>query len=79
MLFRSDTYTASTTNASNTINAVPADAGATVVITLNNAVVPNGSALTWSSANSGVNTVVVAVTAEDGETQESYTVTVTKS
>lgn len=74
-----DTYTASTTNASNTINAVPADAGATVVITLNNAVVPNGSALTWSSANSGVNTVVVAVTAEDGETQESYTVTVTKS
>lgn len=74
-----DTYTASTSNATNVINAVPADAGATVAITLNGALVTNGSALTWSSANSGVNTVVIAVTAEDGETQESYTVTVTKS
>lgn len=74
-----DTYTASTTNASNVINAVPADAGATVAITLNGVLVSNGSALTWSSANSGVNTVVITVTAEDGETQEAYTVTVTKS
>ena len=74
-----DTYTASTTNASNVINAVPADAGATVAITLNGVLVSNGSALTWSSANSGVNTVLITVTAEDGETQEAYTVTVTKS
>lgn len=72
-------YTASTTNASNTINVVPADAGASVAIALNGAPVANGSALTWSSANSGVNTITIVVTAEDGTTQKSYTVTVTKS
>ena len=72
-------YTAATTNATNTINAVPADAGASVAIELNGAIVPNGSALAWSSANSGVNVVTVTVTAEDGTTQKTYTVTVTKS
>lgn len=70
------TYTASTTNATNVINAVPADAGATVAVTLNGTEVANGSALTWAS---GSNTVVVKVTAEDGTTNKSYTVTVTKS
>lgn len=70
------TYTASTTNASNIINAVPADAGAIVAITLNGALVTNGAALTWAA---GSNTVVVTVTAEDGTTQKAYTVTVTKS
>lgn len=74
-----DTYTSTTTAAKNSINAVPADAGATMVITLNGAVVQNGSQLTWSSANSGVNVVHVIVTAEDGTTQEDYTITVTKS
>lgn len=70
------TYTATTTNASNTINAVPAEAGARVDVTLNGAAVANGSALTW---NAGENTVVVTVTAEDGTTTKAYTVTVTKS
>lgn len=74
-----DTYTASTTNATNVINAVPADAGARISITLNGALVANGSALTWSDADSGVNEVVITVVAEDGTTTEAYTVTVTKS
>ena len=72
-------YTATTTNGKNKIDVVPADAGASVVIMLNGEIVPNSSDLTWSSANSGVNTVVVTVTAEDGTTQKAYTVTVTKS
>lgn len=72
-------YTAATTDATNTVTAVPADAGASVVLELNGAVVPNGSAVAWSSANSGVNTLTVTVTAEDGTTQKTYTVTVTKS
>ena len=76
------TYTAATTNATNTINATPADAAAAIVITLANSehssgvVVNNGSAITWAT---GENTVAVAVTAEDGETTKTYTVTVTKS
>ena len=61
------------------MTAVPADAAASVIVELNGAVVPNGSAVAWSSANSGVNTLAVTVTAEDGTTQKTYTVTVTKS
>lgn len=71
-----DTYTATTTNATNVINAVPANAGASVEIKLGDNVVENGSALTWAT---GENTVTVTVTAEDGETTEVYTITVTKS
>lgn len=70
------TYTASTTNATNVINAVPSNAGADIGITLNGTEVANGSALAWTA---GSNTVVVKVTAEDGTTTKSYTVTVTKS
>ena len=73
-------YTASTTNASNTINAVPSDAGATVEITHTNASevsasIANGSAIVWSD---GENRVSIKVTAEDGTTNKTYSVTVTK-
>ena len=71
-----DTYTASTTNATNVLNATPADAGATLVCLLGSTVVENGSALTWAA---GANVVKVVVTAADGETTETYQVTVTKS
>lgn len=69
-------YTAATTNASNVVSAVPADAGATVAVTLGGTLIPNGGAATWAA---GSNTLVVTVTAEDGTTQKAYTVTVTKS
>lgn len=71
-----DAYTATTTNATNTINVTPSDVGASIAITLNGAFVSNGSALTWAD---GSNTVVVMVTAADGTTSRTYTVTVTKS
>ena len=70
-----DTYTAATTNATNTINAVVNNASATVVVEVNDVEIPNGTAVTWEA---GENTVVVTVTAEDGTTG-AYTVTVTKS
>lgn len=70
------TYTASTTSATNVVSAVPTDAGATLALTLNGTAVANGSALAWAT---GSNTLVVKVTAEDGTTTKSYTVTVTKS
>lgn len=70
------TYTAATTDATNTITAVPATAGATVEITVGTETVSNGSAATWAD---GENTVTVTVTAEDGTTTKAYTVTVTKS
>lgn len=70
------TYTASTTNATNTITAVPGDSKATVTVAVNGTEIDNGSAATWAA---GSNTVLITVTAEDGETTGTYTVTVTKS
>lgn len=70
------TYTAATTNATNIISAMPANAAAEVAITVNDVAIPNGTAATWTT---GSNTVTVTVTAEDGTTTKTYTVTVTKS
>lgn len=70
------TYTATTTNASNAITATPADAGSVIEIAVGGKSVDNGSAVTWST---GTNTVEVKVTAADGTTTKTYTVTVTKS
>lgn len=69
-------YTASTTDASNVLRVVPAEAEAVVECKLGTTVVPNGSALTWAA---GSNTVTVKVTAANGSTTKTYTVTVTKS
>lgn len=69
-------YTATTTNATNTINAMPADAGAEIQVKVGDKVIANGSSATWAT---GANTVTITVTAEDGKTTKAYTVTVTKS
>lgn len=69
-------YTAATKSATNTVTATPANAGASVKVTVNDAVINNGGAATWQP---GSNTVKVEVTAEDGTTKKTYTVTVTKS
>ena len=70
------TYTAATTNATNTITATPSNAGSEIEIKVGDTPVDNGSAATWAT---GANTVTVKVTAPDGTTTETYTVTVTKS
>lgn len=68
-------YTATTTNATNTINAIPADAGAAIQVKVGDVEIDNGSAATWAT---GANTVTIKVTAADGKTSKTYTVTVTK-
>ena len=70
------TYTASTKDATNIIRATPNEAGADVKIMVGKAEVPNGTAATWGPSENGVK---VTVTAEDGKTTKTYTVTVTKS
>lgn len=69
-------YTATTTNATNTITAVPSDAGAEIHVLVNNKEIDNGTAATWQT---GSNTVKVNVTAANGTAKKTYTVTVTKS
>lgn len=75
------TYTATTTAATNTVNAVPADANATIEITNTHDTdvvdtYSNGQAITWAT---GSNVVKVKVTAADGTANQTYQVTVTKS
>ena len=75
------TYTASTTAASNTVTAIPADANAKIEITNTHDEdevdsYDNGSAVVWAT---GTNTLAVKVTAENGTASQTYTVTVTKS
>lgn len=69
-------YTASTTDATNVVNAVPTHAHAEVLVKLGTQTIENGSAVKWAS---GSNTLTITVTAEDGTTTKTYTVTVTKS
>lgn len=71
-----DTYTVSTSNATNTITAIPDNAAAAVKVEVNGTEIENGTAAAW---NNGENTVKVTVTAEDGKATKPYTVTVTKS
>lgn len=66
-------YTATTSNATNTITAVPASGSAEVEITVGGKEVTNGAAATWAA---GANTVTIKVT--DGDQEKTYTVTVTK-
>lgn len=68
-----DTYTTSTSNASNMVSAVPAVGGA-VEITSGGKKATNGSSVTWAS---GANSVAIKVT--NGGQSKTYTVTVTKS
>lgn len=78
---KTTSYTATTSDASNTINAIPADAGAVIEITNTHDTdqvdnYNNGAAIQWAN---GENTVKVKVTAADGSTNQTYTINVTKS
>lgn len=67
-------YTATTTNATNTVTATPEDGDATVTILNGETPVENGTAATWTE---GDNTLTITV--KNGTVQKVYTVTVTKS
>ncbi len=67
-------YTTNTTNATNTVHAIPRDGEAEVEITVNGAAHANTESATW---HIGENMVVINITC--GTETETYTVTVTKS
>ena len=67
-------YTATTANATNTITATAEDEAAEITILNGETPVTNGGTATWTD---GANTVKIAV--KNGDAQEVYTVTVTKS
>ena len=66
-------YAVTTSNATNTVTAVPRAEAASAAITVNGTAIESGTAATWED---GENTVEVAVT--NGTAAKTYTVTVTK-
>lgn len=70
------TYTATTTNASDVVTAVPGNAAAAMKLTVGGKEIENGTAATWAT---GSNMLQIVVTAADGTTTKTYKVTVTKS
>ena len=73
-------YTDSVANAVSSVTVTPtASQGSSSTITVNGTLVASGSASGAISLNVGSNTITVLVTAPDGVTQDTYTVTVTRA
>jgi hypothetical protein len=73
------TYTASVANANSTITVTPTKNNANASIKVNNVAVNSGSASGNISLNVGDNIITTVVTAQDGSTTKTYTVTVTRA
>ena len=71
-------YTASVGNSVSSITVTPTVADSTASVTVNGTAVTSGSASGAISLNVGVNTITVVVTAQDGVTTNTYTLTVTR-
>lgn len=67
-------YTATTSNASNKITAVPENDNANIVIKNNGNEIGNGESCSWSN---GTNILTISVS--NGSNSKTYTVNVTKS
>ena len=79
--FRAGTtaYTASVNNAINTLTVIPTVAAAGATVTVNGTPVASGAASGAVTLNIGSNTVTVVVTAPNGTTTKTYTLTVTRA
>jgi gliding motility-associated-like protein len=69
-------YTASVENATNTVNVIPTAADPTATIAVNGESVNSGSPSGKIDLHTGYNTITVVVTAQDGVTQNTFTITV---
>jgi LEA14-like dessication related protein len=72
-------YTASVSNATTSITTTPTASDASASITVNGVAVASGNASGGTALNVGSNTITTVVTAQDGTTIKTYTVTVTRA
>ena len=72
------TYTANVTNSVTSITATPTVSDTNATITVNGTAVASGNASGAINLNVGANTINVVVTAQDGTTTKTYTITVTR-
>ncbi|HEY1009894.1 MAG TPA: cadherin-like beta sandwich domain-containing protein, partial [Daejeonella sp.] len=79
--FHSDTtsYSASVSNSTASITVTPTVSDATAGVTVNGVGVTSGSASPAISLSGGSNTITTVVTAQDGETTKTYTLTVNRA
>lgn len=68
-------YTASTTNSSNAISAIPSNPSDLIAVTVNGSELMNGASASW---NNGANVVTVTVTSPTSGTSTVYTINLTK-
>jgi gliding motility-associated-like protein len=73
------TYTASVSNGTTSITVKPVTADATATVKVNGTTVASGTASASIPLTVGANTLTTIVTAEDGTTTKTYTVTVTRA
>jgi len=71
-------YTESVSNTQNSIKITPSVADATATVKVNGTDVTSGTASTGIALNVGANTINILVTAQDGTTTKTYTITVTR-
>ena len=76
--FNTISYTASVPAAMATINVIPATADANATVTINDAMATSGTASTLP-LNAGQNVITTVVTAADGITTKTYSITVTRA
>ncbi len=72
-------YSASVANAISSITVTPIAADATATITVNGTAVASGAASGALTLNVGANAISTVVTAQDGSTTKTYTLTVTRA
>ena len=72
-------YTASVSNATTSLTVTPTLADATASVTVNGVATTSGNASGAIALNVGSNTITTVVTAADGATAKTYTVTVTRA
>ncbi|RYF56366.1 MAG: cadherin-like beta sandwich domain-containing protein, partial [Comamonadaceae bacterium] len=72
-------YTASVGNATTSLTVTPTVADATASVTVNGVATASGNASGAIALNVGSNTITTVVTAQDGSTTKTYTVTVTRA
>ncbi len=71
-------YSASVDNSVSTISVIPTTADVTATVTVNGIIVSSGTASPGIPLNVGNNTISTVVTAQDGTTTQTYSVTVTR-
>jgi gliding motility-associated-like protein len=72
-------YTESVPNVTSQITVTPTLADLTATVTVNGTTVTSGTASAAINLNVGANTLTTVVTAQDGVTKDTYTITVTRS